>query len=132
MLSLATIAVSAMMMLAPAAQEPEMVYIGTYEVTAYNYAEGNGENYETASGATPTHRIRRSGSVGATGAGSMEDEMSKINSQIRLPEKVAQEIKEKAETLGVSQNSMMIFLIELGTKALKSEWNITPRQNQKP
>ena len=48
MLSLATIAVSAMMMLAPAAQEPEMVYIGTYEVTAYNYAEGNGENYETA------------------------------------------------------------------------------------
>lgn len=30
-----------------------MTYVGDYRVTAYNYSEGNGENYFTASGATP-------------------------------------------------------------------------------
>lgn len=33
--------------------EPEMEYIGDYRVTAFNYEEGNGENYYTASGAEP-------------------------------------------------------------------------------
>lgn len=31
-----------------------MEYVGDYRVTAFNYYEGNGENYYTASGATPT------------------------------------------------------------------------------
>lgn len=30
-----------------------MVYVGDYRVTAYNYYEGGGENYFTASGAEP-------------------------------------------------------------------------------
>lgn len=33
--------------------EPEMEYVGDYRVTAFNYEEGGGENYYTASGATP-------------------------------------------------------------------------------
>ena len=33
--------------------EPEMEYAGDYRVTAFNYEEGNGENYYTASGAEP-------------------------------------------------------------------------------
>ena len=33
--------------------EPSMEYAGDYRVTAYAYYEGNGENYSTASGATP-------------------------------------------------------------------------------
>ena len=35
-------------------EEPAMEYVGEYRVTAFNYYEGNGENYHTASGATPT------------------------------------------------------------------------------
>lgn len=30
-----------------------MTYVGDYRVTAFNYSEGGGENYYTASGATP-------------------------------------------------------------------------------
>lgn len=37
----------------PEQVEPEMVYVGDYRVTAYAYYEGGGENYSTASGATP-------------------------------------------------------------------------------
>lgn len=33
--------------------EPVMEYVGYYRVTAYAYYEGGGENYSTASGATP-------------------------------------------------------------------------------
>ena len=33
--------------------EPVMEYVGEYRVTAYAYYEGGGENYSTASGATP-------------------------------------------------------------------------------
>lgn len=33
--------------------EPSMEYVGDYRVTAYAYYEGGGENYYTASGATP-------------------------------------------------------------------------------
>lgn len=32
---------------------PAMEYVGDYRVTAYAYYEGGGENYNTASGATP-------------------------------------------------------------------------------
>lgn len=32
---------------------PVMEYVGDYRVTAYAYYEGGGENYQTASGATP-------------------------------------------------------------------------------
>lgn len=32
---------------------PVMEYVGDYRVTAYAYYEGGGENYSTASGATP-------------------------------------------------------------------------------
>lgn len=31
-----------------------MDYIGEYEITAYSYSEGYGENYKTASGVKPT------------------------------------------------------------------------------
>ena len=31
----------------------EWKYIGTFKITAYNYSEGGGENYSTASGETP-------------------------------------------------------------------------------
>ena len=34
-------------------EAPEMEYVGDYRVTAYAYYEGGGENYATASGATP-------------------------------------------------------------------------------
>lgn len=34
-------------------EEPSMEYVGDYRVTAYAYYEGGGENYYTASGATP-------------------------------------------------------------------------------
>lgn len=34
-------------------QAPDMEYVGDYRVTAYAYYEGGGENYATASGATP-------------------------------------------------------------------------------
>lgn len=37
----------------PEQVEPEMEYVGDYRVTAYAYYEGGGENYYTASGATP-------------------------------------------------------------------------------
>lgn len=37
----------------PEPAEPEMEYVGDYRVTAFNYEEGNGENYYTASGAEP-------------------------------------------------------------------------------
>ena len=33
--------------------DPVMEYVGDYRVTAYAYYEGGGENYSTASGATP-------------------------------------------------------------------------------
>jgi len=34
-------------------EEPAMEYVGEYRVTAFAYYEGCGENYHTASGATP-------------------------------------------------------------------------------
>lgn len=34
-------------------EAPSMEYVGDYRVTAFNYEEGNGENYYTASGAEP-------------------------------------------------------------------------------
>lgn len=34
-------------------EAPSMEYVGDYRVTAYAYYEGGGENYATASGATP-------------------------------------------------------------------------------
>lgn len=34
--------------------EPQYEYIGDYTVSAYNYYEGGGENYQTAGGYTPT------------------------------------------------------------------------------
>lgn len=37
----------------PEPAEPEMEYVGDYRVTAFNYEEGGGENYYTASGAEP-------------------------------------------------------------------------------
>ena len=37
----------------PAEEAPDMDYVGDYRVTAYAYYEGHGENYGTASGATP-------------------------------------------------------------------------------
>lgn len=33
--------------------KPERELLGTYEITAYSYNEGGGENYETKSGRTP-------------------------------------------------------------------------------
>lgn len=33
---------------------PTPIYLGTYEITAYSYEEGGGENYGTAGGYTPT------------------------------------------------------------------------------
>lgn len=35
-------------------EEPSMEYVGDYRVTAYAYYEGDGENYYTAGGWTPT------------------------------------------------------------------------------
>lgn len=37
----------------PEPAEPEMEYVGDYRVTAFNYEEGDGENFYTASGAEP-------------------------------------------------------------------------------
>lgn len=37
----------------PEQVETDMEYVGDYRVTAYAYYEGGGENYYTASGATP-------------------------------------------------------------------------------
>lgn len=34
-------------------EEPSMEYVGDYRVTAFNYEEGDGENYYTASGMEP-------------------------------------------------------------------------------
>lgn len=34
-------------------EKPERELLGTYEITAYSYNEGGGENYETKSGRTP-------------------------------------------------------------------------------
>ena len=34
-------------------EEPAMEYVGDYRVTAFAYYEGGGENFATASGATP-------------------------------------------------------------------------------
>lgn len=50
MLSLSTVTTNSDMQ----EQPPPMEYIGDYRVTAYAYYEGGGENYYTASGATPT------------------------------------------------------------------------------
>lgn len=38
----------------PNVEEEPLQYIGDYRVTAYAYYEGNGENYYTAGGYTPT------------------------------------------------------------------------------
>lgn len=38
---------------AQAEDVPSMEYVGDYRVTAFAYYEGDGENYATASGATP-------------------------------------------------------------------------------
>ena len=37
----------------PAEQPSDMVYVGSYRITAFNYYEGDGENYYTAGGWTP-------------------------------------------------------------------------------
>ena len=50
---LAATAISILMALAPAPAEPDLVYVGTYNVTAYSYTEGGGENYYTAGGYEP-------------------------------------------------------------------------------
>ena len=49
--AIAALILSASMMAAPVA--PAMEYVGEYRVTAFAYYEGAGENYHTASGATP-------------------------------------------------------------------------------
>jgi 3D (Asp-Asp-Asp) domain-containing protein len=41
------------LMMAVSVNMPDMEYVGTYEVTAYSYHEGNGENYATAYGYEP-------------------------------------------------------------------------------
>lgn len=46
-------AVAAFLAVAPVATEPAMEYVGDYRVTAYNYYEGDGENYYTAGGWEP-------------------------------------------------------------------------------
>lgn len=51
MLGITTAVVSLMMTVSVNA--PEVDCLGTYEVTAYSYHEGGGENYETASGEDP-------------------------------------------------------------------------------
>ena len=55
--AIATLLLSAMIAAsnAPAVEveEPAMEYVGEYRVTAFSYYEGGGENYHTASGATP-------------------------------------------------------------------------------
>lgn len=50
--AIAALILSASMMVAPVA--PAMEYVGDYRVTAYAYYEGDGENYYTAGGYTPT------------------------------------------------------------------------------
>ena len=56
--TLATLAVSLMVahaaMAAPIPDVEPMQYAGEYRVTAYAYYEGDGENYYTAGGYTPT------------------------------------------------------------------------------
>lgn len=37
----------------PFTSEVDYIPLGTYEITAYGYSEGYGENYKTASGKTP-------------------------------------------------------------------------------
>lgn len=37
----------------PAPPEPQTQALGEFEITAYSYSEGYGENYQTASGAIP-------------------------------------------------------------------------------
>lgn len=48
---IATLAISLIMAATP--QEDHLEYIGDYTVSAYNYYEGGGENYTTASGVEP-------------------------------------------------------------------------------
>ena len=50
------LALAAIIALTPVAAEstPDMEYVGSYRVTAFNYYEGGGENYYTAGGYTPT------------------------------------------------------------------------------
>lgn len=51
---LGTMAVAAIIAAGPPSPEAEnMVYLGDYRVTAYNYYEGGGENYFTAGGWEP-------------------------------------------------------------------------------
>lgn len=52
---IAPIIMSLIMMVSQPAdvQDDYLEYIGTYTVSAYNYEEGGGENYFTASGAEP-------------------------------------------------------------------------------
>lgn len=53
--AIATLLLSAMIVASnvPAVEEPAMEYVGDYRVTAFAYYEGGGENFSTASGATP-------------------------------------------------------------------------------
>lgn len=55
MIAFAGICVGQVVEAAETAEEaiPVMEYVGDYRVTAYAYYEGGGENYQTASGATP-------------------------------------------------------------------------------
>lgn len=50
---IAEIILAALITFTPMPAQPDMEYIGDYRVTAYAYYEGGGENYYTASGATP-------------------------------------------------------------------------------
>lgn len=52
--TIAAIILSTAIASAPVPAEPEMEYAGDYRVTAYAYYEGDGENYYTAGGYTPT------------------------------------------------------------------------------
>lgn len=52
-MKLAAIAVSLLMTLAVSAEQPQMEYIGTFEISAYSAYEGGGENLGTASGMEP-------------------------------------------------------------------------------
>lgn len=50
---LGKIIIAALIMFSQPIDQPQLEYVGTYTVSAYNYEEGGGENYFTAGGYTP-------------------------------------------------------------------------------
>lgn len=50
---LGEIIIAALIMFSQPIDQPQLEYVGTYTVSAYNYEEGGGENYFTAGGYTP-------------------------------------------------------------------------------